>query len=45
VLTEVTSGAVSTAHLLGSTVVWTALVAVTALSRTGVAVPSGRREP
>jgi len=45
VLTEVTSSAVITAHLLGSAVVWTALVAVTALSRTGVAVPSGRMEP
>ena len=45
VLTEVTSGAVITAHLLGSAVVWTALVAVTALSRTVVAVPSGRMEP
>ena len=45
VLTEVTSSAVITAHLLGSAVVWTALVAATALSRTGVAVPSGRMEP
>ena len=45
VLTKVTSGAVITAHLLASAVVWTALVAATALSRTGVAVPSGRLEP
>ena len=45
VLTKVTSGAVITAHLLASAVVWTALVAATALSRTGVAVPSGRMEP
>ena len=45
VFTEVTSDAVITAHLLASTVVWTALVAATALSRTGVAIPSGRIEP
>ncbi|MEE2768649.1 MAG: COX15/CtaA family protein [Actinomycetota bacterium] len=44
VFTEVSSESVVTAHLMGSALVWTALVATTARSRTGMVAPSGRME-
>tara|TARA_B100000686_G_scaffold335804_1_gene404859 strand:- start:762 stop:1505 length:744 start_codon:yes stop_codon:yes gene_type:complete len=42
VLTKVESSAVVTAHLVGATLVWTFLVAATALSRTQIAISPSR---